>query len=182
MISILLLIILAWSFYIGYNRGLILQVYYTFSSVLALIIATAHYKSLAKLYYLWVPFATATKDSRNFFFANKYLFSLDKIFYAGLAFLTIYIIAYTIMRFIGIFVHFLNFADPDTQTSKIVSGVLGVVVAIISLQLLLTVVATIPLATVQNLLHRSWVANSIIQYTPILSSVIKQLWMNNIAG
>lgn len=182
MISILLLIVLAWSFYIGYNRGLVLQVYYTFSSILALIIATAQYKSLAKLYYLWVPFATATKDSSNFFFANKYLFNLDKIFYAGLAFLTIYILVYTILRFIGIFVHFLNFADPGTQRTNIISGVLGVVVALISLQLLLTVVATIPLATVQNLLHRSWVARMIIQYTPILSSVVKQLWISNIAG
>ncbi|HFI0151061.1 TPA: CvpA family protein [Streptococcus suis] len=182
MVSVFILIILAWSFYIGYSRGLVLQSYYTISSILALIVAAMSYKKLAGLFYLWIPFAKATEGAKNYYFAEKYLFDLDSIFYAGLAFLAIYILAYVVMRFIGIFVHFLEFANPDTQRTNLISGGLSVLVTLISIQIVLTILATIPLATVQNLLHDSFLVNAIIQYTPITSSFYKQLWIANIAG
>ncbi|MET3644824.1 CvpA family protein [Streptococcus gallinaceus] len=182
MISLILLIILLWSFYIGYSRGLVLQAYYTFSAILSLMIASGNYKSLAKILYLWVPFTTATDGSKNAFFASKYLFSLDEIFYAGLAFLVVYVLVYAIMRLIGIFVHLLNFINPDTRLTNGISGGLSVVVTLISLQLVLTVAATVPIATVQNYLQGSFVANAIIKYTPIMTSVLQQLWVTNVVG
>lgn len=182
MISILLLIVLGWSFYIGYSRGLIVQIYYAFSSVLALIIASGHYRNLAKIFYLWVPFANATQGSSTHYFDSKYLFSLDKVFYAGLAFLAIYTLVYAIMRLIGVFVHLLNFVNPDTRTTNLVSGGISVVVTLISVQLFLTVLSTIPIATIQNLLQDSWVANSIIRYTPIMTGLLKDLWLTKILG
>ncbi|TCD45568.1 CvpA family protein [Streptococcus sp. X16XC17] len=182
MISIVLLIILAWSFYIGYSRGLVLQAFYGFSSVLALIIAAGNYKSLASIFYLWVPFATATEGASTYYFDSKYLFELDKIFYAGLAFLAIYMVVYAIMRFIGIFVHLLKFVSPDTTMMNVISGGISVIVTLISIQMVLTVVATIPLATVQNTLHDSWLANGIIQYTPIMSSLLKNWWVTKVVG
>ncbi len=105
MISIILLLILAWSFYIGYSRGLVLQIFYCFSSILALLVAAGSYKKLASVFYLWVPFANATQGASNYYFDSQYLFDLDKIFYSGLAFLTIYILVYALMRLLGIFMH-----------------------------------------------------------------------------
>ncbi len=37
------------------------------------------------------------------------------VFYAGLAFLLIYVLVYAIVRFIGIFVHLLEAFNPDTK-------------------------------------------------------------------
>lgn len=182
MITIVLLIILAWSFYIGYSRGLVLQLFYTFSSVIALMVAAGQYKKLADIFYLWIPFANATEGSSTYYFASQYLFNLDKIFYAGLAFLVIYTAVYAILRVVGIFVHLVRFVSPDTKAMNSLSGVLSMVVTLISLQMMLTVVATIPLATVQNHLHSSFLANGIIQYTPIMTGLLKQLWVTNILG
>ena len=56
MLTFLILLILAWSFYIGFARGIILQAYYFLVTILALLIAGASYKSLAKILSLWVPF------------------------------------------------------------------------------------------------------------------------------
>ncbi len=182
MVSLILLIVLAWSFYIGYSRGLILQVYYVFASILSLMVAAGNYKKLASFLYLWVPFANATEGAKNYFFASKYLFDLDSIFYAGLAFLVIYVLVYALMRFLGIFMHLVSFASPETRTANIISGALSVLVTLISLEIVLTILATIPIATVQNLLQDSFVANAIIQYTPITSSLYKQLWIANISG
>lgn len=182
MISIVLLIILAWSFYIGYSRGLVLQVFYCFSCILSLLIAAGNYKKLASIFYLWIPFANASEGAGTYYFDSKYLFELDQIFYAGLAFLTIYMLVYAFMRFLGILMHLVRFISPDTTKMNIVSGVLSVLVTLVSLQLALTIVATIPIATIQNLLHNSFVADALIRYMPITSDWIQQLWVRNIIG
>ena len=43
MISILLLLILAWSFYIGYRRGIILQAYYLVATIVSAYFASKYY-------------------------------------------------------------------------------------------------------------------------------------------
>ncbi len=182
MISLVILLILAWSFYIGYSRGLVLQVFYSLSSLLALVVATATFKNLAAFLYLWVPFANATQDGATYYFDEQYLFDLDKVFYAGLAFLLMYLLVYTIMRFVGIFIHLLEGFNPDTQVTNLISGGLAVLVTFVSLQIVLVLLSTIPLAIIQDKLHGSFMANIMIQYTPITSSFLKSLWLTNIAG
>lgn len=182
MISILLVLILAWSFYIGYSRGLVLQVYYTFACLLSLIIAAGNYKKLASIFYLWVPFANASEGARTYYFDSKYLFELDQIFYAGLAFLAIYMMVYAFMRLMGIFMHLVRFISPDTTKMNVLSGALSVLVTLVSLQLALTILATIPIATIQNVLHNSPLADLIIKHTPLTSSWLRQLWVINTIG
>lgn len=46
MISLLLLLVLAWGFYIGYRRGLLLQVYYLISAMASAFMAGQFYKGL----------------------------------------------------------------------------------------------------------------------------------------
>ena len=55
MLSIIILLILAWSFYIGYSRGIVLQGYYAAATIVSMLVAGAFYKSLAKFISLWVP-------------------------------------------------------------------------------------------------------------------------------
>ena len=181
MISILILLILAWSFYIGYSRGLVLQAFYCFSCLLSLLIAAGSYKPLAAVFYLWVPFANATEGSSTYYFDSKYLFDLDQIFYAGLAFLTIYLLVYAIMRFLGIFMHLIRYIGSDTPKMNLISGALSVLVTIVSLQLGLTILATIPVPLIQDTLHQSFLANAIIN-TPLTSSWLHQLWVINTIG
>ena len=47
-------------------------------------------KGLAKVLSLWVPFSSPTQQSVNYFYANHYLFQLDDIFYAGMAYVLIF--------------------------------------------------------------------------------------------
>lgn len=182
MISFILLVVLAWSFYIGYSRGLVLQVYYVFASVLSLILASGFYKDLAKIFYLWVPFANATQGSKNAYFESQYLFDLDKVFYAGLAFLLVYTLVYVGLRVLGILMHLFRFVSPDTRLLNSISGLLAVMVTWVSLQMALTVVSTIPMAAIQDQLQASWLAHAMITSTPITSGLLKQLWLTNILG
>ena len=83
MLSIIILLILAWSFYIGYSRGIVLQGYYAAATMVSMLVAGAFYKSLAKFISLWVPYASATQGSSTYFFPSSQLFQLDQVFYAG---------------------------------------------------------------------------------------------------
>lgn len=182
MITIALLILLLWSFYIGYSRGFLVQVFCTVAGVFSLLVAMGQYKKLAALFYLWVPFANATEGSKNLFFDSKYLFDLDQVFYAGLAFLTIVVGVYVLMRILGILIHLLDFVNPDGTKMNVLAGLLSLLVTLVFLQMVLTIVATIPIATVQHLLQDSALASALIRYTPFTTSLFEKLWVTNMIG
>ncbi len=83
MISILLLLVLTWGFYIGYRRGLVLQVYYFLVAVISAFVAGQFYKSLGDHFHLLVPYANPQEGQGTFFFPSDQLFHLDKVFLCG---------------------------------------------------------------------------------------------------
>ena len=125
MISLVILLILAWSFYIGYSRGIVLQTYYTISAIVSAIIAGLLYQSLGKQINLLVPYARAQEGTFTYFFPSSQLFQLDKVFYAGLAYLVIYTIVYSVARFIGIFIHLVPNKKANERWYNVASGVLA---------------------------------------------------------
>ena len=68
MISLLILLLLAWNFYIGYHRGIILQTYYVIASLISLGIAIVYYKRLANVLTLWIPYSNASENASVAFF------------------------------------------------------------------------------------------------------------------
>ena len=182
MISILLLLVLAWGFYIGYRRGLVLQVYYFLVAVISAFVAGQFYKSLGDYFHLLVPYANPQEGQGTFFFPSDQLFQLDKVFYAGLAYLLVFGICYSIGRFIGLFLHLIPTNKLGGIWFRIGAGVLSLLVTLFVLQMALTILATVPLAAVQNPLEKSMVAKHIIQSVPFTTNFIKQLWVTNLIG
>ena len=182
MISILLLLVLAWGFYIGYRRGLVLQVYYFLVTVISAFVASQFYKSLGDQLHLLVPYANPQEGQSTFFFPSGQLFQLDKVFYAGIAYLLVFGICYSIGRFIGLFLHLIPTKKLDVKWFRIGAGILSLLVTLFVLQMSLTILATVPMAAVQNPLEKSVVAKHIIQSVPLTTNFIKQLWVTNLIG
>ena len=182
MISILLLLVLAWGFYIGYRRGLVLQVYYFLVTVISAFVASQFYKSLGDQLHLLVPYANPQEGQSTFFFPSGQLFQLDKVFYAGIAYLLVFGICYSIGRFIGLFLHLIPTKKLDVKWFRIGAGILSLLVTLFVLQMALTILATVPMAAVQNPLEKSVVAKYIIQSVPLTTNFIKQLWVTNLIG
>lgn len=183
MLTLVLLLTLAWAFYIGYRRGLILQVYYGFAALVALWFSGLYYQQLAATLSLWVPYASATQNASTYFFESSLLFSLDKVFYAGLAYLILYTLAYSVLRFLGIFLHLIKVDLPWSDSyTRLGAGAMSVLVTWLSLQMGLTILATLPLDMVQNQLHQSLLANIMIRHTPIMTGFLHQIWLTNIVG
>ncbi|MEW4354580.1 CvpA family protein [Streptococcus pneumoniae] len=182
MISILLLICLTWSFYIGYSRGLILQGFYTLLAVVAVMIASQSYQTLSKTISLLVPYANAQEGATTYFFSSQQLFELDQVFYAGIAFLLIYTVVYTVGRFVGIFLHVLPLNYLDDKKFNLLAGVCSVCVTLFGLQMVLTILATVPMGTIQNHLNASSLVRFLINHVPITSNLLKTLWVTKIIG
>ena len=182
MFAIIILLILAWSFYIGYSRGIVLQGYYAAMTIVSMLVAGALYQGLAKSISLWVPYASAVKGSSTYFFASSQLFHLDKVFYAGIGFLLAFTVFYCISRLLGLFVNLVPTKILDGKYYRIGAGVLSVGVTLFVLQMMLTILATVPLQIVQNSLENSFVARHIIQSIPFTTSLIKQLWVTKLIG
>ena len=70
MISLFLLLVLAWGFYIGYRRGLLLQVYYLVSAMISAFIAGQFYKSLGDQFHLLVPYTNPQEGQGTFLQIN----------------------------------------------------------------------------------------------------------------
>ena len=180
MLSIFLVLILIWHFYIGYSRGIILQLYYFVASIASLVIASQFYQTLAEQIALWIPYSSASQGATVTFFTDVNIFNLDQVYYAGVAFTAIYVVVYLLFRFIGILVHLAPINHFDNVKMNCVSGVLAILVTLVFFNLSLTILATVPMAFVQQTLSGSFLTRAIIDYLPPLSSVIKSLWVTAI--
>ena len=182
MISLLLLLVLAWGFYIGYRRGLLLQVYYLISALASTFMAGQFYKGLGEQFHLLLPYANPQEGQGTFFFPSNQLFHLDKVFYAGVGFLLAFTIFYCIGRLLGLFLNLVPSKILDGKYYRIGAGVLSIGVTLFVLQMMLTILATVPLQIVQNSLENSFVARHIIQSIPFTTNFIKQLWVTKLIG
>lgn len=63
-----------------------------------------------------------------------------------------------------------------------VSGVLAILVTLIFFNLVFTILATVPMTTVQNILSGSFLGRVIVNDLPPLSNIIKALWVTAILG
>lgn len=182
MLSVLIMLILAWHFYIGYSRGIILQAYYFIASMVSLVVASRFYQALSEEITLWIPYSNAGQGATVNFFTDVNIFDLDKVYYAGVAFTAIYLLVYCLFRLVGILVHLLPLHRFDNVKINSISGVLAVLVALVFFGLVLTLLATVPMSMVQNLLSSSWLARLIINYFQPLASVLRALWVTAILG
>ncbi|MDY4762152.1 CvpA family protein [Streptococcus thoraltensis] len=180
MITLLLLIILAWSFYIGFSRGIFLQAFYTIGSLVALALAKAYYQPLAKVLYIWVPYANPTEGSHIYFFKDVDVFSHDLIFYAGVAFLGVYTLAYAATRFLGVLLHLAPLERFDCKTNNIIAGLLSCLVVCFTLSMGFTILATIPFDNIQRTLSGNGLVRFLIEDFPFFSSYIENLWITQI--
>lgn len=180
MLTLFILLLLALGFYTGAKRGLVLQVLYSVGYLVSYFVARMYYKDLASHLELYVPYPSATPDSKLVFFNQEISLDLDQAFYAAVAFLLLLFAGWLVIRFLAIFLRGLTFIPVLKQVNWILGGLLSVIVVYVGLFLVLTMVSMIPTDLVQNQFRASGLARGIVENTPILSKQIYQLWVQQI--
>ncbi|SJZ41540.1 Uncharacterized membrane protein, required for colicin V production [Pilibacter termitis] len=182
MLTIILLLILAYAYYTGYQRGFALQLVYSIGYIICYFIAKRNYEKLGAALELWIPFPSATQETKMFFFDEKTMLELDKAFYAGFAFLVIYFLGYLAVRLIALFAHKLIMLEVFGKKNRVLGGVAGVFAVYIGLFLILSLASMVPNNTLQRILGGDILARAMIVYTPIFSNDVHSMWITDIIG
>ncbi len=180
MLSLLIIFIVLWNFYIGYNRGIILQVFYFIGILISLFLASQHYLDLAKKIALWVPYSSPTEGAKMLFFKDVNIFDLSKVYYAGIAFFALFLVSYAIVRLIGVLTHFFPIDYYDNQKANIASGLLASLVIFLVFGMALSILATVPMDTIQTQLHSHFLTRMLIEHCPPVTNMIKNLWITKV--
>lgn len=179
-LTILILIVLLWTFYTGWRRGMVGQLVYFIGYAITFFIATQKYEIVGQKLELWIPYPEAALNQTMTFYSSDMLLKLSHSFYAAMGFMLIMFIGWVLTHFIGIFFrsHRRNFIG---RINRLCGGVLNMIFGYIGLFLILYVLTFIPINAIQLQLAQSPLAQWMIRNTPLLSEWIYQWWIVNIS-
>ena len=177
MLSLGIILVLAYFFYEGMRRGVWLQLVQIVGYLISLAIATAGYQALATHLTLLVPYPSATESSEFVFFSNQVGLTLDQAFYRGVAFVALLALGWLVTRFVALWLHDLKYRPVDPSINGLAGGVLNLLMGYLFVFLLLYLVALIPVAGLQHMLADSFVAKLIVRYSLGLTGLFTHLWL-----
>ncbi|MFZ4450614.1 CvpA family protein [Salibacterium aidingense] len=179
MLSLLIVLILIISFFIGLRRGFILQLIHLVSFFIALYIAFTFYQELAQYLRLWLPYPEISNDGDNVVEMMVASFDLEAVYYNGISFFLLFFAAKILLQIVGSMLDFVSRLPVLRMVNRWLGGVLGLVETYLILFVLLITAALMPIEALQQAIDQSMAAKMIINDTPFLSSWLKDLWLED---
>lgn len=180
MFSFFLLLIFIYCCYVGYRRGLVYEGAIAIGYLISFIFAWILYRPFSNFLTMWVPYPSANDNSTFAFFDKTTGLTLDKSFYASLAFIIILLVFYAIWRLLMISFKKLEYIDINPAINIWGSILIALILTLSTVCVLLFILATIPGEGLQRTLQHSLLANSILRYTPGLSVLYTHLFITAI--
>src|SRR5690625_4813087 len=177
MITFLLLLLLLIGFFIGLKRGLILQLFHLFGFIISYIVAMIYFRKLAGSLSLWIPYPELNNEGWAAFLNSM---PLENAFYNAVAFMIIFFITKVVLQIIASMLDFVARLPLLKLVNKSLGSFLGFIEVYLTLFLLLSVMALLPVEKIQNLLESSRLAVGIVKHTPFLSKAIESLWFTEV--
>lgn len=174
MLDLLIVIILIMSVIIGAKRGLIVQLIHIGSIVLALIVAVSYYKQLADKFVLWIPYPGFSENGTIMLALDS--LDVDHTFYRAFAFAIIFFITKIILQIIGSMFDFLTYLPVLNSLNFLLGAVFCFIEAYLLIFVGLYVVAFIPLESVQKMMDRSLIADTMLEHTPVITKMFQNWW------
>lgn len=174
MLDLLLLFLFLGGLITGFRRGLIVQLIHMTGFIIALIVAYIYYKPLSEKFVLWIPYPGVTASSKLSWTVEQ--LDLDQTFYRVLAFVIIFIVVKFVLQLIASMFDFLKFLPVLGFLSRFGGAILGFIEFYILIFLVLSLVAMLPLDSIQAILGKSLLADAIFEHTPIISETVKKWW------
>ncbi|MCA0969870.1 CvpA family protein [Halobacillus litoralis] len=180
MIDLLLLFILLIGIYTGLKRGFILQLLHLVGFIVAFVVAVMYYDDLSPKLTLWVPYPELPEDATWAVFVEN--LDLEQAFYNAVAFSILFFGTKIILHIIASMLDFVSELPILNSFNSLLGGVLGFIETYVIMFVILYIAALVPLELVQNALDGSFLAQFIIERTPVFSEQLKTLWFEHVAG
>lgn len=174
-LNIIIILLLAAGFFMGFRRGLVLQLVHLAGFVVSYIIAFLYYKQLAPVLKFWIPFPTSAARSGTFSFLGN--LDLQAAYYQAIAFVILFIAVKIVLNIFGSMLNFLAEMPIIRSVNHLSGGALGFVEIYLIVFLLLYAGALTPMGGIQSSISHSSLAQSIIGNTPVFSKIFRNMWV-----
>ncbi|WP_240374656.1 CvpA family protein [Bacillus piscicola] len=176
MLSLLILLILCVSFFVGLRRGFILQLIHFVSFFAALLIAFFFYRDLAEYLRLWLPYPKIPSNEDGVISMVMDSFNMESVYYAGISFFLLFFVSKILLQIIGSMLDVVTRIPILKTVNRWLGALLGLAEVYLILFILLITAALLPIEFLQRAIDNSWLANVMIKHTPFLSDWLKNLW------
>ncbi|MFP7199904.1 CvpA family protein [Lysinibacillus halotolerans] len=174
MLDIILLIIFAASLLVGLKRGFIVQAIHLASFFVALIVAYIYYKPLAEKFVLWIPYPGVTDSSSMVLVLDS--LNVDETFYRIIAFAVIFFAVKIALQILGSVFDFITYLPILNSVNRILGAILCFIEFYFIMFILMYVLALIPMGPIQNMMDGSFIANLMLEHTPIFTDMVRDWW------
>ena len=171
MISIIILLVLIFGFFMGLKRGFVLQLMHLVGFIIAFVVASLYFRKLASQLPYWIPYPDIGSDQIWAVFLNS--MPLENAFYNAIAFAIIFFATKIILQIIASMLDF-------RSVNKILGAILGFVEVYFITFIILFVLALLPIESIQVKIKSSFLATLIVDHTPILSKAMESLWFTEV--
>lgn len=177
-LTVIILIVLIWTFYTGWRRGILGQIIYFLGYGLSFVLASRYYETLGEKLQLWIPYPEAALNQHLLFYQANAVLHLDRSFYAAMGFMLIMAIGWLVTHFIGTFFRSSGYGIIS-KVNRLCGGIINMIFGYIVIFLVLYVLTLLPINGIQLQLEQSQLAQWIIQNTPALSEWIYTWWITD---
>ncbi|MFG6148325.1 CvpA family protein [Halobacillus sp. B23F22_1] len=180
MIDLLIIIILLLGIFTGFKRGFILQLFHLIGFIVAFVAGVLFYDDLAPKLVLWIPYPDLPQDSSWAVFLDN--LPLEAGFYNAIAFAIIFFGVKIALSIVASMLDFVSELPILNSINNLLGAILGFVERYVIVFILLYISALVPVSGIQNAIDGSFLAQLIIEHTPVLSAQLKNLWIEQVAS
>lgn len=178
MLTIIILLILAYSFYTGFRRGLIMQAIQLLGYIITFILATKFYEPLSRYVEMVIPFPSIQQSSNLVFYNEAQSFLVDQAFYRAITFLVIWLIGWLVTKFLAVFFTRITYYEILSHVNHIGGGLVNVLITFVMIYIFLFILSLIPMEFIQQQFVDNPVAYRIVSDTPLLSNWAMETWLS----
>ncbi|HFI0463366.1 TPA: CvpA family protein [Streptococcus suis] len=177
MLTILILLILAYSFYTGFRRGLVMQAIQLVGYIITFLLATRYYQQIADYIELFVPFPSIQQNSDLIFYNEAQSFLVDQAFYRAITFVAIWLVGWLVTKFLALFFNRVTYYPVLSHLNYIGGGLINLLISFTVIFAILFILSLIPIEFIQQQFVDNPLAYRIVSDTPVLSQWALDTWL-----
>lgn len=178
MLTILIIIFLALSFYTGWRRGLAMQAIRLLGYIITFVLATRYFDQFSNVIEMFVPFPSIQPNTELAFYDEAMSFLLDAAFYRVLTFILIGIVGWLITNYISLFFTKLMYYDFLNYFNRIGGAIINTLIVYVMIFIVLFTLSLIPIEFIQQQFVNNPIAYYIVANTPWLSQFAAETWLS----
>ncbi|SDI40487.1 Uncharacterized membrane protein, required for colicin V production [Alteribacillus persepolensis] len=159
LINIIIILLLAGSFFIGLKQGFISKFIRLTSFILSLFAGFYFYQPIAEWLRTWLPYPSALGAA------------FEGLFYTVIGFLLIFLVTTMIVASLGRILQMFASLPILRTVNKALGGIFGVVKTYVIILLLLIGISFFPIDSLHVLVNESTIAMTMLENTPIVSDL-----------